>query len=609
MHSIKDFFKTIYVWLSYVVRNFPIIFIWLLGLFIFLSLNNHGYIVFGDYEQVTKIAFSIMAWCLANLFITINNKSKWVDGWWNLLWHIASILIWVGIYLVWQYFGNEQMVKYSVLLSFFLLIIKIFLWYRKIWKENENDIWYYYSTLIWHIIVGLVYGTTIMLGLFAIVKSVLYLFDISSNHLWMADIAYFAYVIVAPFVFLSYTKFETESYNIHKFIQFFAKYVLVSLLIAYALVILTYVGKIVVTQERPKGILIYMIYWFAAIGLATLYILYPLRNNNPNYTKWQRIYGWLLILFLIVGVFAISIRVKEYGITAPRYIVILLLIWFFYIWFCSLFPKYFHIQRNIFVLWILGFLWVFARPINMYNTVLSSQLSKRESVLTANNLLDENKVVLSWNHENKVSTWDVATLSSVVDYVVNTYEPNKFSKYITSYQEVEYNTKDYYNNHSNKISIMNQVWLQYDDNYYYIMRDGDGLSLYDNSNYVDYYAWNNRNIDIWGQKIYKINISDYASNGRSHDKGTDKVKINVQPDVVCNITWESIITAIINQPRPIVPNSPMWWEEIISYAGGIGSPIKIEGENCTLWIINASIDKTNIEDIVITYVDGIIIMK
>ena len=99
-----------------------------------------------------------------------------------------------------------------------------------------------------------------MLGLFAIVKSVLYLFDISSSGLWMGDIAYFAYVIVAPFVFLSYSKFISEQYNINKFVQFFAKYVLVSLLIVYALVLLTYIGKIAITQMWPKGILIYMIY-------------------------------------------------------------------------------------------------------------------------------------------------------------------------------------------------------------------------------------------------------------------------------------------------------------------------------------------------------------
>lgn len=76
MHSIKDFFQTIYTWFSYVVRNFPIIFVWLVGLFLILYLNNHNYVKFDNYEQMAMISFGIISWCLSSLFITINNRSK-----------------------------------------------------------------------------------------------------------------------------------------------------------------------------------------------------------------------------------------------------------------------------------------------------------------------------------------------------------------------------------------------------------------------------------------------------------------------------------------------------------------------------------------------------
>lgn len=607
MHSIQDFFKTIYSWLLYVVKNYPIIFIWLIGLFVFLVLNNHGYWIFDDYETVSKIVFSMIAWCLSSLFITINNRSKWISWVWNIILQLTPILIWLGIYYTWTRFGDQQMIWYSIAASIILLVIKVFLAYRKpsVWAENENNVWYYYSTLIWHIIVWLIYGITIMLGLFAIIKSVLYLFDIGSNHLWMADIAYFAFGIVAPFVFLSYTKFEAESYNIHKFVQLFAKYVLVSLLIVYAVVILVYVGKIVVTQERPKGILIYMIYWFAAIWLATLYILYPLRDTNPNYTKWQRIYWWLLVLFLIVGIFAIGIRVKEYGITAPRYVVILLLIRFFYIGLCALFPKYFHIQKNIFVLWLLGFLGIFAWPVNMYHTVLQSQLWRRESVLWSNNLLDENNMVIPWDHKEKVSTWDVAKLSSVVDYMIENYNPQIFANYISWYQQVAQNTEDYYTNQSNKMSIMNQIWLQYDDNYrYYSLSDKD---FYMN-NYIDYYVWESRNIDIWDKRIYKISLNNYMKSWRSHDKQTDEIKIDLEDNITCNLKWEDIIKKVFDLPKPIAPTE-VWSDPVWNSANHITSPIQIEWVNCNLWIINISIEKKSDTENTITYLDGFITMN
>ena len=592
MHSIKDFFKTIYVWLSYVLKNFPVIFIWLLGLFVFLFLDNHWYIsITWDYELVWRVIVSTIAICLSSLFVTINNKSKWINRLWNSFGQVVSVLVWVGIYFVWWKYGDQEIVQYSIFICFLLLILKVFLSYRKVWKDGEDNGWYYYSTLIWHLIVGLVYGTTIMLGLFAIVKSVLYLFDISSSGLWMGDIAYFAYVIVAPFVFLSYSKFISEQYNINKFVQFFAKYVLVSLLIVYALVLLTYIGKIAITQIWPKGILIYMIYWFGAIWLATLYILYPLRDSNVNYRKRQKIYWWVLIVFLIVGILAIYIRINEYWFTAPRYIVLLLLAWFFYVGFCSLFPKYFHIQKNLFVLRGLGFLGVFARPVNMYHVVLQSQLSRRESALSDNNLLDEDNIVISWDHKNTVSTWDISKLSSVVDYVIDKYGIGVFGKYISWWVEdiLVYNTWYQYDERQKmRDDVMHKIWLYYDPTYR--TKIGDDTLIIDN--YYGYNAWGLWEIDIDWKKVYNFMYS-YPGwskyNDPNYNSTTDIFSIKIKNNLTCKVKLQEITSATTGKSALSVEQS---WE-----------PIKIQGDSCTLRINSISLEKISEGSYTIQYMN------
>lgn len=600
MHAIKDFFKTIYDGIVYSFKNFPLIFIWLITIAILLILKNHDIITFISDEDLRKLIISIVSICLMSLSVTIYTRSNDKPASMNLIGQLLSIIAGVLMYWIWIHYTESTMMHFSIMITFLLIILKVFLSYRKNLKEEKEDVWYYYSDIIWHAAIGFIYGTTIMIGLFAIIKSVLYLFDIWDNGIWMSDIATISYALVMPLVFLTNTKFDTKKYEISKFVNFFWKYVLVSLLIIYALVILSYIFKIVVTQERPKGILIYMIYWFATIGLATLYILHPLKQENTNYNIRQKIFGGLLIIFLGVWAMSIYIRIKNYGFTWPRYIVILLLIWFLYIGFSYLLRKKTSPQQDIFVLVILGAVGVFAWPINMYNIVKINQLNRWEDILSKNGMLDNNKSIISWNYQDKVSTGDIVALSSIVDYLSDKYSPAIFSKYIpwwynppSSSWKYDRRSDDY-----NKY-IMNSIWLSYDRNHYY----PSSIDFPEGERYFSYFADQNRTINLSDYYLYHFNRSEEQAKEETsqklystYDKDNNTLSWTTSEGKTCSVNIEEVKNLVRTNSNL---QMKLWNSQII----------ELSWTNCILYLLNANIQSIGKEKDKLIYMEGIIAIE
>ncbi|SFZ82348.1 protein of unknown function [Devosia enhydra] len=100
---------------------------------------------------------------------------------------------------------------------------------------------------------------------------------------------------------------------------FLGPFVLVPMLLAYALILLAYCLQIIVTGTLPKGMLGWMVMGFTITGAATWLILYPSGfDRQPVVRFFLRFWWWLTIVPL--GLFALAVwqRIAAYGLTPER---------------------------------------------------------------------------------------------------------------------------------------------------------------------------------------------------------------------------------------------------------------------------------------------------
>lgn len=112
-----------------------------------------------------------------------------------------------------------------------------------------------------------------------------------------------------------------------------AQFILMPLMSIYLLILYAYSLKVLVSWHWPTGWATYLVVAFCALGLFTLFLIYPLEEKEPasRGDHWFRIFGRhfypAMIPLLVLLIAAIGRRVHEYGITENRYLVLALAVW------------------------------------------------------------------------------------------------------------------------------------------------------------------------------------------------------------------------------------------------------------------------------------------
>lgn len=139
-----------------------------------------------------------------------------------------------------------------------------------------------------------------------------------------------AWLVFAPIFFLyglpqQRQSFTSEDYN--KVLKVLMLYIILPIMCMYTLVLYSYFGKIIVTQIWPKGIVSYLVLSYAAIGIAILFLITPLCQENV----WAKVFtnGFTKLIFPLLGMMFISItiRIGEFGFTENRFFILIIGIW------------------------------------------------------------------------------------------------------------------------------------------------------------------------------------------------------------------------------------------------------------------------------------------
>ncbi len=324
-------------------------------------------------------------------------------------------------------FGEKRkfQISIAVLLVVMHLLASIAPYLSEIFKKNRHnynatiiEFWNYNKSLFLSILNALLYSVSLAVGLNLAILAIEKLFEININGHWYRHIIIVSIGFLNTIFFLGKVpKTDVIASNSTEYpigLKYFTQYVLLPLVAIYVLILLAYEFKIIAQWSLPKGWVSVLVMASAIFGILAFLLLYPLRNGNKWVANFTKLYYWVLLPLIGLMLVAIFVRIKEYGVTEPRYFIAIISIWLLCI------SLYFSISKvdNIKIipvsLIIIG-LWSVFGPFNAFFASRFNQENRLQNVFVSNNILVNGKIAI--NKNLKLTDADARKLNSAVDYL------------------------------------------------------------------------------------------------------------------------------------------------------------------------------------------------
>lgn len=200
-------------------------------------------------------------------------------------------------------------------------------------QGNVNGFWQYNKTLFLRFLTAGFYAAVLFIGIAVAFFAVDELFNVTINS--DSYLRLFA-LVTAGFMTLFFlagipkgvTELDQDD-SYPKGLKIFTQYVLIPLMSIYLIILLLYEIKIAIAWELPKGLVSTLILGYAVFGTLSLLLIYPIREKEGN--GWIKLFSKffyiMMVPLIVLLILAITKRVGNYGITEPRYILIVLAVW------------------------------------------------------------------------------------------------------------------------------------------------------------------------------------------------------------------------------------------------------------------------------------------
>ncbi len=317
-------------------------------------------------------------------------------------------------------FATADFVIRFILFGLALLFSVTFAPFIKNLKEI-NGFWQYNKTLFIRFFFTFVFTGVLYLGLVLALFASEQLLEFNFDE----KLYFEMWILVVGFITTSFflagvpekTQVLEKKIDYQKGIKVFAQYILIPLLIVYALILYTYTGKIIINWDWPEGMVSWLVIVFSLGSILTNFLLYPLIKKEDWVRIFSKIVYILIIPMTVVMYLAIKIRIDEYGVTEPRYYGMVLVGWFLLVAFYFIFSKkknLIYIPISLFIITLISS----TGPLSSMNISENSQFKRVEEVLVKNDLIMDGKYQ---KDDQELSHEDLATLSGGLDYLKNNH--------------------------------------------------------------------------------------------------------------------------------------------------------------------------------------------
>ncbi|MDH3215873.1 MAG: DUF4153 domain-containing protein [Candidatus Krumholzibacteria bacterium] len=289
--------------------------------------------------------------------------------------------------------------------------------------HHSNAFWQYNKSLFLRFLLAALYSTVFFVGLAIALAALDKLFGLEIDgdtylKLWVGVVMIFNTWFFLGGVPRDLSALEGEN-EYPTGLKVFTQFVLIPLVVLYLLILTTYLGKIVITQVWPSGWIGYLVSSVACAGILSHLLVYPIREQLGN--KWIKTFSrWFYILLvpsIVMLMMAIYKRITQYGVTEPRYFLVVLAIWLAAVSVYYAFGRARGIKVIPLTLCLLAFVTSFG-PWGAYRVSEKSQVNRLQSILVTNSLLVDGTLQPS---NKQVSFEDRKEISGILRYLVNTH--------------------------------------------------------------------------------------------------------------------------------------------------------------------------------------------
>lgn len=260
-------------------------------------------------------------------------------------------------------------------------------------NPNQLRFWKYNQTMFSAAVLGIFYSIVLVGGITLAVFAVNELFNLDFDSKIYPEIFFSLLVLTAPFLMFGQFPKNISTLDIseppQKSIRIFAQYILAPLSALYWLILIIYLVKISFSGTLPKGLITSLVLGYSIVGMFTYLFLFAFKDEVSWVKQYIRLFFIGLVPVLGMYVVGIGVRVNEYGMTEPRYIILGLGIWLLVMIVYFLFSKKKSIISIPVTLTALVIIGTYS-PVNMKVVSAYSQLNRVKAFLTQNKLIDQN---------------------------------------------------------------------------------------------------------------------------------------------------------------------------------------------------------------------------
>ncbi len=395
-------------------QRFPLAILCLVALTLLALLENHNFDLITDLQRQRGM---LIAAAGAFWFLAAGLFSESHD--WEALKRYGFALP-VFALITWQISTNDSLAISSWTLLLTVALAVIFAAY--IFRRNDNaSIWYFNFQLATGICFAVLSALILCGGLSLILKSIEYLFEVDISHRFYSDIWLTGWCFFAPAYFLTNvpTQFDYQRSDCEfpRGVHFIQNYVLAPLSLVFMVILYAYFIKILLQWELPRGNLGKMISVFGVIGIFTHLTIYPVYDRGAPLLNWfYRNFYKMMIVPLGLLTLAIAVRLSQYGLTEPRYIVVISVIWFaLLIAYYLIKGTDFQIRNVVIVLATLSLIASFG-PWRIDKLPVQDQFVRLQELLVKENLLINDQYTAP---ETQPDFDTRKSISSIVSYLVS----------------------------------------------------------------------------------------------------------------------------------------------------------------------------------------------
>ncbi|MFQ5529905.1 MAG: DUF4153 domain-containing protein, partial [Gemmatimonadota bacterium] len=325
--------------------------------------------------------------------------------------------------IVWQWAGWGENVRVLRYMQFSLAAHALAAFVPFVRSGELNGFWQYNRTLFLRVVITGIYSAVLYGGLAVAIVAIEQLFGVD----WYDEV-YLDLLLTIAFIFTTWFFVAGVPGDLGELdvvddyprgLKMFAQFVLIPLVTIYLTILTAYFIKVLVTAEWPSGWIGWLVSSVSVVGILSILLTHPIRGREEN--RWIASYGrWFwLVMIPAIGMLLVAVwkRIAQYGVTEPRYILVVLTLWLAAMAVLYGIARSQNIKLLPLTLCALAVV-TFGGPWGAYSVSRSSQTARFSGLLERNGMMEEGRVVAA---STEVSLEDRQELSGSLTYLLATH--------------------------------------------------------------------------------------------------------------------------------------------------------------------------------------------